>query len=115
MEGEHWEGWVCFPGSPGQCLKPCLPMGSGEWIPAFPLLAHTAFAFPIKLPPAQPTGFLSSLILSPIPAAAWGWDWSTPGKTKHLSRGAPPEFVPHPPRQLRWEGAWTGTRLRAGF
>ena len=66
-------------------LNTCLPMGSGEWIPCFALLACAAFALPIKLSLSQPTSFLTCTlpILSPIPlrgserAAAWclaaGW------------------------------------------
>jgi len=57
---------------PWRWLNTRLPMGSGEWIPFFALLAHAAFALPVQLPLSQPTSFLTftRLILSPIPLKA---------------------------------------------
>ena len=40
-------------------LNTCLPMGSGEWIPCFALLACMSFALPIKLSLSQPMSFLT--------------------------------------------------------
>ena len=53
-------------------LNSCLPMGSGEWIPYFALLAHAGFTLPVTLSLSQPTSFLTFtlLILSPVPP--WG-------------------------------------------
>ena len=50
-------------------LNAGLPMGRGEGMPCFALLACAAFAFPIKLSLSQPTSFLTLTlpILSPIP------------------------------------------------
>ena len=71
-------------------LNTRLPMGSGERIPYFALLACVAFALLIKLSLSQPTNFLTFTlsILSPIPpgvgserAAVWclvaGWGETT--------------------------------------
>jgi len=51
-------------------LNTYLPMGSGEGVPRFALLASMAFALSIKLSLFQPTSFLTFIlvILSPIPA-----------------------------------------------
>jgi len=55
-------------------LNTCLLTGSGEGIPCFALLAHTAFALPIKPSLSQPTSFLTFTLWvpSPIPPGVRG-------------------------------------------
>jgi len=50
-------------------LNTCLLMGSGEQIPCYAFLAHTAFALPIKMSLSQTVSFLTFTlpIVSPNP------------------------------------------------
>jgi len=48
-------------------LNTCLTMGSSEYILYFALIAHIAFALPVKLSLTPPTSFLTSALLFPTP------------------------------------------------
>ena len=57
-------------------LNSCLLMGSSEQIPCSALLAHTAFALPIKLSLSRPMRFLTSALLILSPSHRNG-DWAS--------------------------------------
>jgi len=61
------------PAFPEMALNPCLLMGSSEFIPYFTLLAHAAFALPIKLSLSQPTSLLTFTLLI-LPPSPTGWE-----------------------------------------
>lgn len=76
---------------PGKGLNICLMMGSSEWIPLLPLLAHAAFAIFIKWSSTRPTRAFS-ILFSPHTllrkgserAAGWVSD-SLPRSTHYIS------------------------------